>query len=68
MVNCTKCAAPLITIRMRIGGTGIVFQRCGVCESNSWRADDVEVSFDRLLALVPMPADTTRGRRERGSS
>jgi hypothetical protein len=52
MTNCPGCHAALITIRMRIAGKNLMFQRCCVCEQNSWHADDIAVPFDRVLALV----------------
>lgn len=53
MLACTGCAkGALITIRMRIAGREIVFNRCARCESNTWQAEADVLSLDEVLELA----------------
>jgi hypothetical protein len=53
MLVCTGCAkTALITIRMRVAGREIVFNRCNKCESNSWRDSAGDLSLDEVLELA----------------
>jgi hypothetical protein len=53
MMNCSTCGKPsLITIRMRITGRDLVFERCGACDSNTWQENAAVVSLARVLELA----------------
>jgi hypothetical protein len=53
MLVCTGCAkAAVITIRMRVAGREIVFQRCSKCESNVWQDHAGDLSLDEVLELA----------------
>ena len=54
-MKCPHCGwgdIALITIRMRIGGRDVVFQRCSKCESNTWLVDADVSSLDRVLEFA----------------
>ena len=53
--NCQHCGCgdiALITIRMRIGGREVEFQRCSACEANTWLVDADVSSLDRVLEFA----------------
>ena len=53
MTKCTTCAKDrLITIRMRIAGRDVVFQRCSACETNTWQENAGAVPLARVLELA----------------
>jgi hypothetical protein len=53
---CARCAkGALITIRMRIAGRDVVFQRCSRCESNSWQDDAGSLTLGEVLDLARVP-------------
>ena len=53
MLMCTGCAKQaLITIRMRVAGREIVFNRCNKCEANTWQDDGGHMSLDEVLDLA----------------
>ncbi len=57
MLVCTGCAnAPLITIRMRVAGRELEFNRCSRCESNTWQDDAGVLSLDEVLELARTPS------------
>jgi len=53
MNTCSRCAkGALITIRMRIAGREVVFQRCARCEAKSWQGDAGAMSLGEVLQLA----------------
>ena len=53
MLVCTGCAkTALVTIRMRVAGHEIVFNRCNKCEANTWQDDGGRMSLDEVLELA----------------
>jgi hypothetical protein len=53
MLVCTGCAkTALVTIRMRVAGREIVFNRCNTCEANTWQDDGGRMSLDEVLELA----------------
>jgi hypothetical protein len=52
MTKCRHCEVSPISIRMRIAGREIVFQRCSSCEANTWHDDDGNLSLTRVLELA----------------
>lgn len=52
-MRCPTCAkGTLIEIRMTVGGTPLVFRRCGSCETQGWEALDVPVTLEDVLDLA----------------
>ena len=51
---CTGCAskAPLIAIRMKIGGREVVFRRCSRCEANIWESEEGALTLERVLDMA----------------
>ena len=53
MLVCTGCAkTALITIRMRVAGREIVFNRCNKREANTWQDDAGVLSLPEVLELA----------------
>ena len=54
--NCPRCnETSIITIRMRVAGRDVAFQRCSACESNTWNEHSTVVTLDRVLELARTP-------------
>jgi hypothetical protein len=52
MKTCHKCTVSPITIRMRIAGREVVFQRCSTCEVNTWHDDLGDLTLTRVLEMA----------------
>ena len=52
MAKCGHCDVNPITIRMRIAGREVVFQRCSSCETNTWHDDKGDLSLTRVLEMA----------------
>jgi hypothetical protein len=55
-MRCSSCAkGAVIEIRMQVGGSELLFRRCGRCESQSWESEEGHIPLTRVLELARSP-------------
>ena len=52
MSKCGRCNVSPITIRMRIAGREVVFERCSSCELNTWHDGNGALVLTNVLAMA----------------